>query len=77
MVQHWCVRWRAQHGCVFPVLVWTGKLRREEPGFDGDAYASMLGASAIPVFQGTWGELRGVGRKGPGLVCRASGSLVD
>ena len=35
----------------------------------------MLGSSTIPVLEGAWGELRGVGRKRPGLVCRASGSL--
>ena len=74
MVQHWGAAWRAQHGCVLPFLVRTGKLRREEPGNDGDAHASLLGASAIPILQGTWGELRGVGGKDPGLVRCTSGS---
>ena len=49
MVQHWRAGWSAQHGCVLPVLVRTKKLCREELGLDGDAYASVLGASAIPV----------------------------
>ena len=74
MVQHWRARWRAQHSCVYPFLVRTSKLRREEPSVDGDAHGSLLGASAIPVLEGTWGELRRVGRKGPGLVCCAPGS---
>jgi len=60
MVQHWCARWRAQHRCVLPVLVRTGKLRGEEPGFIGGAYASLLAYSAILVFESTWGKLRGV-----------------
>ena len=77
MVHYWCACWRAQHGCVLPVLLRTGKLRREEPGFIGDAYASLLGDPAIPVLQGAWGELRGVGRKDPGLVCCAPGSPID
>ena len=77
MVHYWCACWRAQYSCVFPVLLWTGKLRGEEPGLIGDAYASLLGDPAISVLQGAWGELRGVGRKDPGLVCCAPGSLVD
>ena len=74
MVQYWFACWRAQHGCVLPILVRANKLRGKEPGVDGDAYTSLLGASAFPVLEGTWGELRGVGRKGPGLVCCAPGS---
>ena len=77
MVHYRCAGWRAQQGCVLPILVRTGKLRGEEPGFIGDAYAPLLGDSAIPILQGAWGELRGVGRKNPGLVCCAPGSLVD
>jgi hypothetical protein len=37
----------------------------------------MLGAPAIPVLQGTWGESRGVGRSDFGLpFCGAPGSPV-
>ena len=72
MVQHWYACWRTQRGCILPVLAWTGKLRWEEPGDDGNAHAPLLGASPIPVLQGTWGGLRGVGGKDPGLVCGAS-----
>jgi hypothetical protein len=74
MVQRW--RWRAQHSCVLPVLVRAGKLRGEEPGVNGDAHASLLGNSAIPFFHGAWGELRGMGRKDPGLVHCSPGSPV-
>ncbi|SRR6266702_3391806 len=76
MVQHRRACWRAQRGGVLPVLVRTDDLCGEEPGVDGDAYAPLLGASAIPLLQGTRGDSRGVGRKDPGLVCRAPGSPV-
>jgi hypothetical protein len=56
MVQHWCASWRAQHRRVLPVLVRANKLRREELGVDGDAYASLLGTSAIPVLWGARSE---------------------
>jgi len=36
----------------------------------------LLGALAIPLLEGTWGELRGMGRKDLGLDCCAPGSLV-
>ena len=49
MVQHWRAGWSAQYVCVLPVLVRTNKLCREALGLDGDAYASVLGAPAIPV----------------------------
>jgi hypothetical protein len=49
MAQHGCARWRAQHVCVFSVLVRTDKVRGKELGVDGVAYASLLGASAVPV----------------------------
>ena len=67
MVQHWSTCWRAQHCFIFTVLLRTNKLRREEPGFDGVAHASMLGASAIPILQGTRDVSRGVGRTDIGL----------
>ena len=77
VVHYWCACWRAQHCCVLPILVRTGKLREEELGFIGDAYGSLLADSAIPILQGAWGELRGVGRKDPGLVCCAPESVVN
>ena len=76
MVQHWCAGWRAQHGCVLPVLIRTGELRREESSINGGANAALLGASAIPILQGTWDESRGVGRKDPRLVWCAPGSFA-
>ena len=57
MVQYWCACWRTQHGCVLPIFIWANELRRKEPGNDGDAYTALLGASAIPVLEGTWGDL--------------------
>jgi len=78
MVQHRCACWRAQRGGVLPVLVRTDDLCREEPGVDGDAYGSLLGAAAIPVLQGTRGDSRGVGRKDFGLAfCGAPASPIS
>ena len=78
MVQHWSTCWRAQHCFIFTVLLRTNKLRREEPGVDGVAHASMLGASAIPILQGTRDVSRGVGRTDIGLdFYGAPGTAVD
>ena len=76
MVQHRRTCWKAQRGCFLPILVRTNRLRRQEPGDDGDAYAALLVASPIPVLQGTWDKLRGMGRKDLGLDYCAPGSLI-
>ena len=77
MVQHKCACGGAQHCGVFTVLVRTSELRGEEPGTYGNAYASMLGSSAIPLVEGTWGKSRRVGRKDQGLRCYAPGPPVS
>ena len=76
MAQHGRTCWRAQPSGVFPIFVRANDLRGEEPGTDGDAYASMLDSSAIRLLEGTWGKSRGVGRKDQGLVCYAPGPPV-
>ena len=68
MVQHGRTYGSAQHGSVHPVLVRTDDLCGEESGIDGDAYAALLGVSAVPLLGGARGESRGVGRKNHGLV---------
>jgi len=60
----------------FPFSYGPTNCAGKKPGVTGDAHASLLGASAIPFLQSTWGELRGMGRKDLGLGCCQPGSLV-
>ena len=63
---------RTQHSRLHTLLVRASDLRGQEPGTDGDADVTLLGVAAVPVLEGSWVRLRGMGGKDPGLVCGAS-----
>ena len=72
MVQQGHTGWRTQHSGLHTVLVRPSDLCGQEPGADGDADAALLGVAAVPVLEGSWVRLRGMGGKDSGLVCGAS-----
>jgi len=68
LVQQGCARGSTQHSCFHTILIWPDDLRWEEPGVEGDADTALLGAAAVPILEGSWVRLRGMGGKDPGLV---------
>jgi len=74
MVQQGRTRGRTQHDGFHTILIRSDDLRRQEPGADGDANASLLVVAAVPVLEGSGGCLRGMGEEDSGLVCGAPGT---
>lgn len=63
-----------QHGCFYTLLVRPDNVRRETFCANGDADAALLGVAAVPVLEGSWGQLCRMGEKYSGLVCGAPGT---
>jgi len=55
MVQQGCTGRRTQRSGLHTILLWSGYLRGQEPGADGDADAALLGVAAVPVLEGSRG----------------------